>query len=75
MTMSKTTKVYKPAKNVSHLFFIDDLNMCASDSFGIQGPLELLRSWFDYGGWFDTKDKSFSKMKNIQFCVSVSLSD
>ena len=35
------------------------------DEFGICGPLELLRSWMDYEGWYDIKDKTFSKMKNI----------
>jgi dynein heavy chain, axonemal len=35
------------------VFFIDDLNMPRKDTFGSQPPLELIRQWMDYGGWFD----------------------
>lgn len=76
MQFSKSSKTYRPTpRNLTNLFFIDDLNMCPSDEFDIKSPLELLRSWFDYGGWFDIKEKTFKKMRNIQFCTTVSLSD
>lgn len=34
------------------VYFIDDLNMPKKEQ-GSQPALELLRQWFDYGGWFD----------------------
>lgn len=35
------------------VIFIDDLNMPRKDRFGSQPPLELIRQWMDYEGWFD----------------------
>ena len=74
MVLSKQTGVYKPAaRGSTNLFFIDDLNMCKADEFDIKCPLELLRQWMDYQGWYDNRDKNFVKIKNLQFCASVSL--
>jgi hypothetical protein len=49
--------------------------MCPSDEWGIKGPHELLRFWFDYQGWFDIKTRDFNKVKNLQMCATVSLAD
>lgn len=43
------------------VIFIDDLNMPRKDKFGSQPPLELLRQWIDYEGWFDRQTRDLFK--------------
>lgn len=38
------------------LWFIDDLNLPTPDSYGFQGPLELLRQYIEFGGWYDMEE-------------------
>ncbi|XP_076986007.1 dynein axonemal heavy chain 14, partial [Tamandua tetradactyla] len=50
-------------KNNRIVIFIDDLNMPASDMYGAQPPLELIRQILDLGGVYDTEKNTW---KNIQ---------
>jgi hypothetical protein len=51
---NKKHNVYKPGEAGKYnLLFIDDLNMCKPDKYGIKPPHELLRHWFDYGGIYN----------------------
>ena len=43
------------------VFFLDDLNMPRKDRFGSQPPLELIRQYLDYEGWFDRNNLSLFK--------------
>ena len=54
------------------VFFIDDLNMPRKDLFGSQPPLELLRQWMDYEGWFDKNVRElFKYILNVQFLAAM----
>ena len=72
---TRKSNTMRPKKNEHHLIFIDDLNMCRADQWEIKGPHELMRQWLDYEGWYDIRDKTFMKVKNIRFCGNVSLPD
>jgi dynein heavy chain len=44
---------YRPHNGKKGVIFIDDLNMPKKDDFGSQPPLELLRQFLEFGGWYD----------------------
>jgi dynein heavy chain len=35
------------------------------DEYGIQSANELLRQWFDFGGWYDHKTLDFKQIVDI----------
>ena len=53
------------------VIFVDDLNMPQRDTYGAQPPIELLRQWMDYGGWYEKKAKTFRHIVDVQFIAAM----
>ncbi|VDM31966.1 unnamed protein product [Hydatigera taeniaeformis] len=64
--------VYGPPPGKYLIFFIDDLNMPAPDMFGAQPPIELLRQWMDFRGWYDRKQiGAFKQIVDVNFLCAM----
>ncbi|KZC03876.1 Dynein heavy chain 1, axonemal [Dufourea novaeangliae] len=60
--------VYGPPLLRKQIFFVDDLNMPALDTYGAQPPIELLRQFMDFQGWYDRKEiGSFRRIEDVNF--------
>jgi len=64
-----TRKDFAPPNNKIMIVFLDDLNMPKKERFGAQPPIEIIRQWMDYKGWFNLKksEKPFVNIKNLVF--------
>ena len=62
-----------PQGNKNALILIEDLNMPTKERYGAQPPIEILRQFFDYGGWYDRKEQSFINFKKmlINSCLTL----
>ncbi|KAJ3657289.1 hypothetical protein Zmor_009105 [Zophobas morio] len=64
--------VFGPPVLKRQVFFIDDFNMPALEVFGAQPPIELIRQWMDFGGWYDRKNiGDFRSIIDTNFCVAM----
>jgi dynein heavy chain len=69
----KRGKKYSAIGGKRLLTFIDDLNMPQHDEYHSQPPLELLRQWINYSGWYNRKDKetAFTQINGMQLMCSM----
>ncbi|OHT14597.1 Dynein heavy chain family protein [Tritrichomonas foetus] len=52
--MHRRQKNFSPLNNMFMVFFLDNLGSVKPEFYGAQPPLELLRQFFDMGGWYNT---------------------
>jgi len=60
-------RVYGPPLGKRFVIFIDDMNMPKREKYGAQPPIELLRQWMDYSGWFDRRSLQFVEILDCSF--------
>ena len=63
--------VYGPPHGKKMVVFVDDLNMPQVEEYGAQPPIELLRQFMDYRGWYDRKELAFRTIEDTQFCAAM----
>lgn len=57
--------------NKKFVVFIDDMNMPIKEQYGAQPPIEILRQWMDYKGWYDRKTREFFHVVDIMFAAAM----
>lgn len=69
----KKRGVFGPKMNRQGVIFVDDLNMPQKEIYGAQPPIELLRQYMDYGGWYDIEnpEKEFRALINCRFITAM----
>ena len=71
--LQKTFRKFSPLGGRKGVIFVDDLNMPQKEKYGAQPPIELLRQWMDYGGWYDlnSDNKDFVNVVDVSFLASM----
>ncbi|CAM6082178.1 unnamed protein product [Calypogeia fissa] len=57
---------FGPSAGKKCIIFVDDLNMPQPEVYGAQPPIELLRQYMDFGGWYG-RDCLFRNIIDVQF--------
>ncbi|CCI45148.1 unnamed protein product [Albugo candida] len=63
--------VYGPSAGKTAFVYVDDLNMPKPEEYFAQPAIEILRQWFDQGGWYDRKTLAFRSIVDIVFVSSM----
>jgi dynein heavy chain len=63
--------VLVPSLGRSLLVITEDINMAGQDAHGSQPPLELIRQWFDYKGWYDLQYSDYRQLENVYFFAAM----
>ncbi|KAJ3207853.1 Dynein heavy chain 6, axonemal [Entophlyctis luteolus] len=48
------------------VLFVDDLNMPKLDTYGSQPPIELIRQYIDFGGFYDREFMTWKEVQDIE---------
>ncbi|KAB0376184.1 hypothetical protein FD755_012827 [Muntiacus reevesi] len=63
----KAGRNYGPEGNKKLVYFIDDMNMPAVDSYGTVQPHSLIRQHIDYGHWYDRQKVMLKEIHSCQY--------
>ena len=63
--------VFGPPIGSRAVVFIDDLNMPELEEYGAQPPIELVRQFFDHGGWYDRGELVMRTLQDVQFAAAM----
>ncbi|KAG7460462.1 dynein heavy chain 11, axonemal [Solea senegalensis] len=58
---------YSPVGNKKLVYFLDDMNLPAVDSFGTVQPHTLIRQHLDYGHWYNRQKLTLKEIHNTQY--------
>lgn len=61
---------YGAPVNKKIVFFIDDVNMPAREKYGAQPPIELLRQFQDFQGFYDRKKLFWKDVEDTMLCAA-----
>lgn len=51
--------------NKKFVVMIDDMNMPLKEQYGAQPPIEILRQYMDYSGWYDRRTREFFYIADV----------
>ncbi|KAI5106110.1 dynein heavy chain 11, axonemal, partial [Silurus meridionalis] len=63
----KAGRKYAPSGNKRLIYFVDDMNLTATDSYGTIQPHTLIRQHLDYKHWYDSQKLSMKEIHNTQY--------
>ncbi|XP_053483492.1 dynein axonemal heavy chain 11 isoform X4 [Ictalurus furcatus] len=63
----KAGRKYAPSGNKRLIYFVDDMNMTATDGYGTVQPHTLIRQHLDYNHWYDSQKLSLKEIHNTQY--------
>lgn len=73
MITHSRTLIPKEGKNL--LVMIDDINLPLKDKYGIQSFGQIIRQWFDHGGWYNTNPVHFKQIEKVCYYANVSVKE
>ncbi|CBZ25938.1 putative dynein heavy chain, partial [Leishmania mexicana MHOM/GT/2001/U1103] len=58
-------QVWGAPLNRKFIILVDDMNMPLKEQYGAQPPIELLRQFMDYKGWYDRRTREFFSIVDV----------
>jgi len=71
----RTKEVCAPFGGKQMVFFVEDVHAPASDKYGSQHALELLRTWMENGFWYDRKRQSAMRVKETHILATARVNE
>ncbi|KAK8896419.1 hypothetical protein M9Y10_014318 [Tritrichomonas musculus] len=69
--MHKHQGKFGPLPNQKLIYVLDNIGSPKPEVYGAQPPLELIRQFLDYGGWYNTKTVTFNNIINTSFIATL----